>query len=83
MPVIPNFDSRAVTGLEPQQRPYDALDGPVLLLDNAVEVLGLAHFDVWAGVGPNAQYGGGVGGAQVDGDLRRHTVQVDGTFQKT
>src|SRR5450755_1550848 len=61
--------ARAAKGLEPEHGSHDALDGPVILLDDVVEVLALPHLDVGAGVGTNALDGSGVGAALVDGDL--------------
>ena len=43
-----NEDARSSKGLEAQHRPYDTLDGPVVLLDDVVEVPILAHLDVRA-----------------------------------
>jgi hypothetical protein len=60
-----NDDSSTAKRLEPQHRSHDALDGPVVLLDDVVEVLVLAHFNVRAGVGLNALDGGRVGAALV------------------
>src|SRR5437773_1007341 len=54
----------------------------MVLFDDVVEVLRLAHLDVRTGVGLNALDGGCVGAALVNGDLLGHTVQTDGLFKK-
>jgi len=63
--------------LEPEHGPHDSLDGPVILLDEVVEVLRLTHLDVGARVGADALDGCRVGAALVDGDLFWNAVQVD------
>ena len=68
--------------LESQHGSHDALDGPVVLLDDVVEVLDLTHLDVRAGIGLNALDGRRVGAALVDGDFPGHAVQTDGALQK-
>ena len=68
--------------LESQHGAHDALDGPVVLLDEVVEVLELTHLDVRAGIGLNALDGRRVGAALVDGDFLGHAVQIDGARQK-
>jgi hypothetical protein len=77
-----NEDACAAERLEPKHGPSDALDGPVVLLDDVVEVLALTQFDGRAGVGIDALDGSGVGAALVNGDLLGHTVQIDGSLQK-
>jgi hypothetical protein len=75
-------DSGAAKGLESEHRPGDAFDGAVVLLDDVVEVLGLAHHDGQAAVSLNARDSRGVGAALVDGDLFGHAVQADGAFEE-
>jgi hypothetical protein len=62
-----------------QQRP---LDGPVVLLDDVVEVLVLTHQDIDASVSLDTFNGGRVGAALVNGDLLWHIVQIDGALQE-
>jgi|SRR5450631_2691781 len=64
-----NEAARAAKGLEPEHGSHDALDRPVVLLDDVVEVLRLAQFDVCAGVGTNALDRRRVRAAFVDGAL--------------
>ena len=54
----------------------------MILFDDAVEVLRLAHLNVRTGVGSNALDGGRIGTALINGDLLGHTVQTDGLFEK-
>ncbi len=75
-------DARAAKGLESEHGSHDPLDRPVFLLDDVVEVLRLAQFDVRAGVGTHPRDGRRVGAALVDGDLLRHTVKIDGAFEE-
>ena len=42
-------DACAAERFEAHHRPHDPLDGPVVLLDDVVEVLRLAQLDVCAG----------------------------------
>ena len=46
-----NEDARSAKNLEPEHRPYDSFDRPMILLDDIVEVLALAQFDVAAILG--------------------------------
>ena len=78
-----NEDARAAKGLEPEHRPHDPLDGPVILLDDVVEVLRLAQPDVCAGVGTRALGSRLVGTALVDGDRLRYTVKLDGALEES
>ena len=75
-------DSSGPKGLETQHRFCHSFDGPVVLLDNVVQVFVLAHQDVDAGVGLYAFNGRSIGTALVDGDLLGYAVQVDGALQK-
>ena len=68
--------ARAVERLESQHRPHDPFDGPVVLLDDVVQILDSPQFDVGTGVSPNALDGRLVGAALVDGDLLRYVVQL-------
>ena len=54
----------------------------MVLFDDVVEVLRLAHLDGRTGVGLNALDGGRVGTALVNVDLLGHTMQSDGLFKK-
>ena len=71
-----------VESTETQHRPRSPLDRSVVLLDQVVEVLGLAQLDVQAGLGLQALDGGGVGAALVDGHLLRGVVDVDRLGEK-
>ena len=76
-------DSSTPKRLESEHRSCDCLDCPVILLDDVVEVLVLAHQDVDTGVSLDAFNGGRVGSALVDSDLLWHVVQVDVALQKS
>src|ERR1035437_8156997 len=78
----PDEDPGAPKRLESEHRLGDSFDGPVVLLDDVVEVFVLTHQDVYAGISLDAFNGGRIGAALVDGDLLWHIVQVDGPFQK-
>ena len=54
----------------------------MVLLDDVVEVLDLAHLDVRTGIGLNAFDGRRVRTALVDRDFLGHAVQIDGALQK-
>jgi len=56
----------AVERFEAQHRPHDPLDGPVVLLDEVVDVLRLAQPDVRTGVGAQALGGRRIGAALVE-----------------
>ena len=75
-------DCGAAKGLEPEHRPGNPFDGAVVLLDDIVQVLRLAHLDGQAAVGLNAQNDRCVRTALVDSDLLGHAVKVDGSFQE-
>ena len=75
-------DSSAAKGLESEHRPGDAFDGLMVLFDDVVEVLRLAHLDGQAAVGLDAHDGGRVGAALVYRDLLEHAVQVYGAFEE-
>ena len=62
---------RTVKVLETHHRPGDSLDRPVVLLDDVVEVLRLAHLDGQAAVGLDAHDGGRVGAALTSTRLSR------------
>ena len=74
-------DSSAPERFQTQHWSGDPLDGPKILLDNVVQVFGLAHYDVNAGVFLDAFDGGHVGTALVDGYLFGYVMQVDGALQ--
>jgi hypothetical protein len=75
-------NSGAAKGLEAEHWPCDAFDGAVVLFDDVVEVLRLAHLDGQTAIGLDAHDGGSVGCALVDRDLVGHAVQVDGAFEE-
>ena len=54
----------------------------MVLFDDVVQVLRLAHLDVRTRVGSNTLNGRPVGAALVDGYLFGRTVQADGLFEK-
>ena len=72
-----NDDASAAKGLQSQHGPCDPFNGPIILFDDVVEILRLAHRDGKTTVGLNADDGGLVGPAFVDGDLLGHVVQAD------
>ncbi len=59
--------TRAVEILEPQHRPSDAFDGPMVLLNNIVEVLHLTDLDGRFALGVHRVQRGKIGTAFVDG----------------
>jgi hypothetical protein len=58
--------------------PNDALDYPVILLGDVVDVLALPHLRIGNQVGRHAHDGRPVGAALIDGDLVGDTVQIHG-----
>ena len=77
-----NDDSSTPKGLESEHGSGDPFDGPMVLLDDVVQVFGLAHYDVNTDIPLDAFNGGRISAALVDGDLLGHIVQVDGTLQE-
>src|SRR5665213_1903551 len=77
-----NEDACAAKDLEPEHRPNDPFDRPMILLNYIVEVLALTQFDVAAMLGVVALDRRRVGTALVDGDLLRLAVQCHGLFQE-
>ena len=75
-------DSGAAKVLESEHRARDPFNRPVGLLNDIVELVRLAHRDGKAGVGLDADDGGRVGTALVDGDFLRHVVQTDSPFEE-
>ena len=67
-------NSGTAIGLETEHRSRDAFDGPVVLLNNTVEILRLTQHDGQTAVGLDADDGGRVGAALVDGYLFRYVV---------
>ena len=57
-------DSGAAEGLEAEHRTGDSFDSAVVLLDEVVELLRLAHLDGQAAVGLDSHDGGRVGAAE-------------------
>jgi hypothetical protein len=64
-------------GLEPQHRPYQPLDGSMILFDDVVEVFDLADLDACLSFGIVAFDRRGIGTALVDRDLLGRTVPLD------
>ena len=77
-----NDDASAAKGLESQHGPCDPFNGPMVLFDDVVEILRLAHRDDNTTVGLDADDGGLVGPAFVDGDFLGHVVQADSPFEE-
>ena len=77
-----NDDASAAKGLESQHGPCDPFNGPMVLVDDVVEILRLAHQDGKTTVGLDADDGGLVGPAFVDRDFLRHVVQADSPFEE-
>ena len=75
-------DSGTAKVFESEHGARDPFDGPMVLFDDIVEVLRLAHRDGKTGVGLDADDGGFVGPAFVDGDFLGHVVQPDRPFEK-
>lgn len=73
-------DSSTPKGLESEHGSGDPFDGPMILLNDVVQVFGLAHYDVNTDIPLDAFNGGRISAALVDGDLFRRVVQVDGTL---
>src|SRR5450830_874447 len=71
-------DSSTPKRLESEHRSCDSLDRTVVLLDDVVEVLVLAHQDVDTGVSLDAFNGGRVGATFVNRDLFGQVMQIDG-----
>ena len=68
--------------LKTQHGPDDAFDGPVILLDDIVEVLRLALHDRHTGVGLHAVDGGRVGAALIDRDRLGQAMPADGATKR-
>ncbi len=75
-------DSGAAKGLEAEHRPGDGFDGAVVLLDEVVQVLRLAHLDLQAAVGLEALDRCRVRAALVYRDLLGHAVQIHGALKE-
>ena len=67
--------------LEPEHRIRYTLHGPVVLLDDVVQIFGLTKFNIKSGVLFDAANGRSVGTAFVDGNFLVQTVQIDGVLQ--
>jgi len=80
---LDSFDQflRTPKRLEPEHRICDSLHGPVVLLDDVVQIFGLPQLNIKAGVGIDATNGCRVGTAFVDGDFLWQTMQIDGALQ--
>ena len=59
------------------------LDGPMILLDDVVQILGLPKLNGRAAVSDQAAHGRRIGAALVDRDACRHVVQVDRALKET
>ena len=75
-------DASAAKGLESQHRASDPFNCPMVLFDDVVEILRLAHRDSKTTVVLDADDGGLVGPAFVDGDFLWHVVQADSPFEE-
>lgn len=75
-------DASAMERLKAQHRSDDALDRPVVLLDDVVEVLALPNRDRRVMLGVVAFDAGGVGAALVNRDALRKAVVPDGPGEK-
>jgi hypothetical protein len=64
-------------GFEPQHRPYQSLDDPMILFDDIVEVSDLADLDACLSFGVVAFDRRSIGTALVDRNLLRRTVPLD------
>ena len=71
-----------VESFKAEHRPDDPLDGPVILLDQVVQVFDLADLDGLSGFLLERPKGDGVGPALVDRDLVRKAVVVNRFAQK-
>jgi hypothetical protein len=76
-------NARTTKSLEAEHGSDDALDGPMILLNDVVQILHLTQLDQRAGISLNAVDSGDVGATLVDGDLVRQAVLADGAFQET
>lgn len=63
--------------------PLESFDRPMSLLDEVVQIPGLAQLDGRAAVGHQAMHGRSVGTALVDRYLLWHVVPIDGTFEES
>ena len=70
-----------VEGFEAEHRPDDPFYGPVILLDEIVQVFDLADFDGLAGFLLECLKSGGVCPALVDRDFLRKTVLTNESMQ--
>ena len=75
-------NARATKRLKTQHGSDDALDGPMILLDDVVQILYLTQFNGRASIGLNTFDGSGVGTTLVNGDLVGQAVLTDGAFQE-
>jgi hypothetical protein len=75
-------NSGRAKGLEFEHGSRDPFDGKMVLLDDIVQIFRLAHRDGRASVGLDADDGGLVGTALVDGYFLRHVVQADSPFEE-
>ena len=72
---------RSPERLESEHRIGDSFQGPVVLLDDAVEIFALAHLNIYTGNGIDAVDGSGVGSSLLDSDFRRQAMELNGTLQ--
>jgi hypothetical protein len=64
--------------LEAHHRISHSFHGPVVLLDDVVEIFGLSKFDLKAGVSIDTLDGGDIGTTFVGGDLLGQSVEIVG-----
>ena len=64
-------------GFEPQHRSYQSIDGPMILLNNVVEIFGLTDLDANFVLGVETFDRRPVGAALVDRDLLRRSIMPD------
>ncbi len=74
--------SCAIEGFETEHGSGTSLDGAVILLDEVVQIFGLAQFNIKPVFCLEAMYRCGIGTALVDGDLFWGFVQPDGSVKE-
>ena len=79
----PEFRRSQIMSNRSSGQMHAAFDGAMILLDEVVEVLRLAHLDVHAAVGAHADDRCRVDPALVDRALLGHAVPLDGTFEES
>ena len=79
---IPLRITRTVKTLEPQHRPDDPLDGPMVLFDHVVQVPDLTDLDGRFVLGIDRVQRGQIGAAFVDDHRLVHTILNDRIFKE-